>query len=474
MSSTYPTSAAPRLSEPSRGAPRTRYKRPSRSQRAANRPLRLPVVPVIEEPVRPFDPAPHKGTPLWKRALRRVPLLVGVVGLADYLDYVTTQDHYLNVPANWVLHSGPCGDFSMACANALFNSPPCPLLLQACAGVTNKPGIGTSVFLPNVSAVSFGFPHPSIADRYNYTVSYRRVDNTGDVLEWVNPAPLRVPIGVPVYGHSPLHRPLRFEWYEPIPTPYPNIPSVPAGPPAPGGQGRQVSYGRRRLPYWPEIDVSMRPGQKPRVQTRKPTGFPRPPARNETERKIRFRDRIHAATNILNITTEGVDIIKALHKALPKECRAKPVALVGKDLRAQLSRKAQARKRDLRRRIELYRGNVIKSKFKLTKDQRELLSATVPDGVEVYRKPRFYSDGTFKIFRTHRAPTPYEQFQAINKCFDHMPMATFTKFFNDAFENLQGENMEDLFYGKLGQAMAEGASRSKIGSIGGFTTGPAL
>ena len=298
MSSTYPTGGGSRLSGTRSSAVRSPIAIPSHLlNRDFARAMSLPrhgdretfgkrmnsTIPRYERAIEP-----RGNSRLHKQLLRKVPLLGVLWGGSELLISLYQDPARLNVPSNYELYAGPCGDYFMACTLALIPPGSCPLPLQACAGsgLYEMPGEGESFDFPNVSAISFGFPDPVVADRYTYTRSYLRSVNNGNVISWIGPVTRETVVSQPDRLVQRVGQPLPYQFVEPVPARFSDIPTLdlPLGPP--GDQGSGSTNGTAFTPGWPVIETEVSPGKPPPVVIKPPQPpFPQPPGKREKEKK---------------------------------------------------------------------------------------------------------------------------------------------------------------------------------------------
>lgn len=176
--------------------------------------------------------------------------------------------------------------------------------------------------------------------------------------------------------------------------------------------------------FYPAADPTSRPETKPEPARPgfhpPPPGHPDDPPRNEVKKERKGTVKGGLAYGVINWVTEAGDFVDAIHDALPKDCRAKPV-----HVERPRSEKAS------------YRGNA-------------------------GWKKNGNHNGEWGYWRP---PNDYERALAISNCFDRLDLG-------QALGNLVKNQIEDFIIGKIGKQVGK-ASR-KSGRPVGFQAGPAL
>lgn len=278
----------------------------------------------------------------------------------------------------------------------------------------------------------------------------------------INPPRLMIPGLVYVPGRPvlvPADVPFPGEGVTPVPAPYPLIPSMPSNVPIPGVPGRQIAYhppARQGVGAYRPPAIVMLPGVAPLPHPESVPHVNRPPTVHEREKKLNIYMQ-GVLLGIVNFATETKDFVAALHKALPKECRAKPVRLG--DWVPRTSTRARLAVTQRPREAKLFLD---------TKTDRVFVPYT-----EGYNRPRWLEkQRRFKSERTHRAPRVDEMAQAIWTCLGEISDKQWGQFIVDAIGEVAENQLEDYLFGKLGRTVAK-ANRNRI-SPAGLTLGPAL
>lgn len=240
------------------------------------------------------------------------------------------------------------------------------------------------------------------------------------------PVPLPMPSPAPwapeIISDFPLTAPIGNPMPFPVPTPVPWSPS-PRPRPRPNDR--------------PQNNTNDHPADQPNPQVGpKPQPLPepvRPPPPRSKERKVRVRGASSWVHWALSQTTEAIDLVDVAHDALDPKCRAKPVWVAGP---GRNFGRADATRRD-------------RSGY----NWRRHVNA----------------DGRFQGWRKeigyYRQPTPQEKAMAVYRNPDCLDIGKFLAGYTK-------EQIEDKFYGLLGENVSEAARRS--GRPFGYEAGPAL
>lgn len=284
--------------------------------------------------------------------------------------------------------------------------------------------------------------------------SYEPVD-----LPAVNPAidPMSLPIMEPVPMPQPLpYRLLPYLRYNPYrveqserhnevpgtPKPAPAPKPVPAPQPVPSPNAPPAS-----TPGTPGAPRPPAGRLDPRIRQTRPTR--KRPGRKTKERKV--RDKLGLVRWALSQTTEAFDIVDALHRALPKDCRAKPVWDPD----------------------GVSPGRNPYGKNDALRDKKATNKWTDPDGVvhKVYGygfTPRGVAQPLDKANQNlYRAPNPYEKAKAVYRCYERLNIG-------DALFYWAKAQLVDKAIGKLNRGAQRQGQRFNPNRPITWTGGPAL